>query len=271
MSDLGNLQPALLVDMQNAMVALALSTPRILVCLVILPGFGLNVLTGMAKNIAAMAIALPAALPTYYAVQRFGPDFLMCGMLIFKEAGIGLLLGMLTAMPLWAVQSVGAILDSQRSAVQIQTNNAGVDRDASAIGGVLIQAVVLVMVQAGLFLALARILVESYAAWPAWSLAPPFEPGHMDLLIKRFGLLFWHIIVYGAPVIVPLILIELAFALIGVFASNLQVSFASAPIKSLTGVVILLLYWPTLAHHVAGDFSRLLDLTGSLVGVQRGP
>jgi type III secretion protein T len=271
MPEFGNLQPSLLMDLQNALVALALSTPRVLVCLVILPGFGLNVLTGMAKNLAAMAIALPAALPAYYAVQRFGPDMLMCGMLVFKEAAIGLLLGVLTAMPLWAVQSVGSILDSQRSPIQIQSNNVGVDRDASVIGGVMVQAVVLVMIQAGLFVALARILIESYGAWPAWSLAPPFEPGHMDVMVKRFGLLFWHIVVYGAPVIIPLILVELAFALIGVFAPNLQVSFASSPVKSLLGVVILLLYWPTLAHHVAGDFSNLQDLAASLLGPRRGP
>jgi len=271
MPEFGAMHPSLLLDIQNALVALALATPRVLVCLVILPGFGLNVLTGMAKNMAAMAIALPAALPTYYAVQRFGPDMLTCGMLIFKEAGIGLLLGVLTTMPLWAVQSVGSILDSQRSPIQIQTNNAGIDRDASIIGGVMVQAVVLVMVQAGLFAALARILVESYGAWPAWSLAPPYEPGHMDVLVKRFGELFWHIVVYGAPVIIPLILVELAFALVGVFAPNLQVSFASSPIKSLLGVVILLLYWPTLSHHVAGDFSHLLDLAASLLGARRGP
>ncbi|MFJ3044653.1 type III secretion system export apparatus subunit SctT [Herbaspirillum chlorophenolicum] len=258
---------SLLLDINAVLVTMALVTPRVLVCLVILPGFGLNVLTGMAKNAAAMAIALPAALPTFYFVQRNAPDMLTSGVIVFKEAIIGLIFGILMAIPLWVVQSIGSIFDSQRSPIQIQANNASVDRDASAIGAMLLQAVVLVMVQAGMFSAMARILIESYAVWPAYELMPPFEPGHFDIVIKRFGELLWYIVVYGAPVLIPLMLIEFGFAIIGVFASNLQVSFASAPIKSLVGLVILLLYWSTFSHYVAGDFTHLLDLVAGLMEI----
>ncbi|AKZ62911.1 type III secretion protein [Herbaspirillum hiltneri N3] len=260
---------SLLLDMQAVMLTMAIVTPRVLVCLVILPGFGLNVLTGMAKNSAAMAIALPAALPTFYFVQKTPPDFLFAGMLAFKEAMIGLMFGVLMAIPMWVVQSVGSIFDMQRSPIQIQANNSTVDRDASAIGAMLIQAVVVLMVQAGLFSALARILIESYAVWPAFALMPPFEPGHFDVLVKRFGDLLWYVVVYGAPVIVPLLLIEFGFAVVGVFASNLQVSFASAPIKSLTGLLILLAYWSTLSHYVTNDFAHLLELAASLIEVNK--
>lgn len=256
---------SLLLDIQAVLVTMALVTPRVLVCLVILPGFGLNVLTGMARNAAAMAIALPAALPTFQFVQRSAPDFLTSGVLVFKEAMIGLMFGLMMAIPLWVVQSVGSIFDSQRSPIQIQANNASVDRDASATGALLVQAMVLVMVQAGMFSAMARILIESYAAWPAYALTPPFEPGHFDVVVKRFGQLFWYIVVYGAPVLIPLVLIEFCFAIVGVFAPNLQVSFASSPVKSLVGLLILLLYWSTFSHYVAGDFARLLDLAASLM------
>ncbi|MCA1325657.1 type III secretion system export apparatus subunit SctT [Herbaspirillum sp. alder98] len=258
---------SLLLDINTVLVTMALVTPRVLVCLVILPGFGLNVLTGMAKNAAAMAIALPAALPTFYFVQQNAPDMLSSGVIVFKEAIIGLIFGILMAIPLWVVQSIGSIFDSQRSPIQIQANNASVDRDASAIGAMLLQAVVLVMVQAGMFTAMARILIESYAVWPAYALMPPFEPGHFDIIVKRFGELLWYIVVYGAPVLIPLVLIEFGFAIIGVFASNLQVSFASAPIKSLVGLVILLLYWSTFSHYVAGDFAHLLDLVASMMEI----
>jgi len=259
---------SLLLDIHAALITMALVTPRVLVCLVILPGFGLNVLTGMAKNAAAMAIALPAALPTFYFVQRNAPDFLVSGVLVFKEAMLGLVFGVMMAIPLWVVQSIGSIFDSQRSPIQIQANNASVDRDASASGAVLLQAVVLIMVQAGLFSAMARILIESYAAWPAYTLTPPFEPGHFDIVVRRFGELLWYIVVYGAPVLIPLILIEFGFAIIGVFASNLQVSFASAPVKSLAGLIVMLLYWSTLSHYVASDFTHLLDLAASLMEIR---
>jgi type III secretion protein T len=259
------MSPSLLIDIQTLLVTLALITPRALVCLSILPGFSLRTLTGLARNAVAIAIALPAALPTFAFVQLTPPDFFLAGLLCLKEAAIGLLLGVVMSIPIWAAESVGNIIDIQRSPIQVQSNNASVDRDASALGAMLLQAVVLVMIEAGLFVMLARILMESYGPWPAFNLMPPFEPGHLDVLLKRFAELFWHIIVYGGPVLIPLLLIDLAFALLGVFASNLQVSSVSSAIKSVAGLFILLVYWPTFSHYVAGDFARVLDFSATLL------
>lgn len=260
---------SLLVDMQSLLITLALITPRTLVCLMVLPGFGMRTMTGIMRNSVAIAIVLPAALPTFAFVQDTPPDYLMAGVLILKEAAIGMLLGVLMAIPIWVAQSIGSILDIQRSPIQIPANNNSQDRDASAIGALLLQAVVLVMIEAGLFVALTRILLESYGTWPAFSLTSPFEPGHFEIIVKRFGEFFWYIVVYGGPVLIPLMLVDLAFALIGVFAPNLQVSFASSPIKSVGGLFILLLYWPIFSHYVAGDFAHMLDLVASLL--QIGP
>ena len=259
------MQSSFLLDIQTGAMTMALVGPRVIVCLMILPGFGLNVLTGTARYLAAMTIALPAALPTFYYLQAAPPDFIIIGSLVLKESMVGLLIGIMMSIPFWVVQSVASIFDSQRAAVQVQANNTAVDKDASALGGMLIQAVVLVMVQAGLLVALARILIESYGVWPAFHFTPPFEPGHIDVLIKRFGEFFWYIIVYGAPVIIPLLFIEFTFAMISVFASNLQVSSSSAPIKSLSGLFLMLAFWPTLSHYVTGDFSRLLDIMAELL------
>lgn len=259
------MQASFLLDINSAAVTMALIAPRAIVCLMILPGFGLNVLQGTARYLAAMALVLPAALPTFLYVQATPPDFILGGCLVLKEGMIGLLLGVMLSVPFWVVQSVASILDSQRAAVQVQANNASVDRDASALGGMLLQATGMVMIQAGLFVALTRILIESYGLWPAFNFTPPFEPEHIDILIKRYGELFWHIIVYGAPVVIPLLFVEFAFAMIGVFASNLQVTASSAPIKCLLGMFMMLAFWPTFSHYIAGDFSRLLDIVAELL------
>jgi type III secretion protein T len=256
---------SLYIDLQAALITMALVVPRVLVCLTILPGFGLNVLTGMARKTAALAIALPAAVPTFFYVREAPPDLILGFMLAIKETFIGLMLGALLSIPFWVVQSIGAVFDIQRMAIQMPVGNSAVDKDAGVVGGMLVQTVVLVMVQAGLFAALARILIESFGPWPAYTLMPPFEPGHFDVVVQRFGDLFWHIIVYGAPIIIPLLLIEFGFAMIGVFAPNMQVTFASSPLKSLVGLFVILAYWPTLSHYVAGDFTHLLELIPSLL------
>ena len=256
---------SLLLDLQNMMVAMALIMPRSFVILAILPGFGTRTLVGIARNAVSIAIALPAWLPTYYFVKEGHVDYLMAAALGFKEAAIGLVLGVMLATPIWIMQSLGSILDTQRAATQIMADSASLDADASAIGGMLLQAVMVAMIQAGLFVVLVRVMIESYGLWPAFSLAPPFELGHMEVVIKRFGEFFWHLAVYGGPVVIPLLLIDFTLAVIGIFASNLQVSAISSPIKSLTGLFILLVYWPTLAHYVSYDFTHLLDLVPSLL------
>ncbi|WP_230411601.1 type III secretion system export apparatus subunit SctT [Collimonas humicola] len=255
----------MLLDLQAVLVTLALITPRAVVCLSMMPGFSMRTLTGMMRNGVAIAIALPAALPTFEYVQNTPPDYLFSGLLMMKEAAIGLLLGIVVSIPVWVAQSIGSILDAQRSPIQIPSNNASVDKDASALGALLLQAVVLVMIQSGLFIGLTRVVIDSYGVWPAFTLTPPFEPAHLEVLIKQFSEFFWHIVVYGGPVIIPLLLVDFAFAMIGVFASNLQVSFASSPIKSLAGMFILLVYWPIFSHYVTADFSHMLDFSATLL------
>lgn len=254
----------LLIDAQTLLVSLALITPRAYLCLSILPALGARTLVGIARNAVAIAIALPAVLPTYHFVQEMQPGFMLAAALAFKEAAIGLLLGVLLSIPIWVAESIGSILDAQRSPIQIQASNASIDQDASAVGALLLQATVLVLIQSGLLVMMVRMLIESYGLWPAFSLMPPFQAGHMDVMMQRFGDFFWHIAVYGGPVIIPLLLIDFGFAIVGVFASGLQVSFASAPIKSLTGLFILLVYWATLSHYISGDFAHMLDLSSQL-------
>lgn len=262
------MQDSLMIDMHNLLLAMALATPRAAVCLFILPGFGANTLTGLGRSAIAFALALPAVIPTYFFVRDMQPDMIVSAMLALKEAAIGMMMGMVLSIPIWVAQSVGSILDTIRSPIQLMGTNLSQDRDASALGAILLQAMVLVMIQAGLFSAMTRILIESYSFWPASSVTPPFEPGQLGMLIKRFSNFLWYIVVYGAPVIIPLLLIDFSFAIIGVFASNLQVSFISSPLKMITGILILLLYWPTFSHYVLGDFAHVLDFLPGMMDAQ---
>jgi type III secretion protein T len=266
------LDHSLLVDLQTALITLALVTPRVQACMMFLPTFPWRSMSELLRHSAAIAITLPATVPTFEFVRHTPPDLMLATVLACKEALIGAMFGVVLATPMWLAQSIGSVLDVQRSPIPTQGSGAatsGAAADASATGTLLLQAVTLVMVQSGLFAALVRILLESYAFWPAFDLFPPFDPGHFDVVIKRFGEFFWHLVVYGGPVLIPLLLIDLAFAIVGVFTPNLQVSSASSPIKCLVGLFIMLVYWPTFSHYLAGDFAHLLDFTTELMQATR--
>ena len=104
----------MLFEINTALMALALITPRVFVCLSVLPGFGTRTLTGMSKTAVCIAIALPAVVPTYLALDAAPPPVALAGVWAFKEAAIGLVLGMLLAIPIWVLQCVGSLYDLQR-------------------------------------------------------------------------------------------------------------------------------------------------------------
>jgi type III secretion protein T len=254
----------MLIEVKALLLSLALITPRAFVCLAILPGFGTRTLVGIARNAVAIAIALPAVIPTYLVVRETPPDLVVGVVLAFKEGVIGALIGVLLAIPIWVIQSVGSFIDLQRTPVLTQNLNVSQDQDASALGALILQAAVIVMIEAGLYLALTKTLLDSYGAWPVMNLIPPFEQAQMGVLIQRAGEFLSYVVIYATPVLIPLLLIELGFALMGVFAPSMQVSPAASPIKSLVGLLVLLLYWGTLSHYISGDFSQQLDLIRSL-------
>lgn len=254
----------MLIELHHLLLAAALTMPRAAVLLAILPGFGAGTLGAMLRAAVAFALTLPALAPAFHFVEGAHAGALLMTVLGIKEALIGLVLGVLLALPMWALQSVGSIADLQRTPIQIQSGNLSIDRDASALGGLMLQALMVVMIQAGLLGRLAHVLLDSYAAWPVGSLGPPFGSVPQQVLLARFGELAWHIVVYGAPMILPLLLIDLGMAVIGAFAPNLQVSFAASPVKSLAGLFVLLVYWTTLAHYASGDFAAAIDLIPSM-------
>lgn len=260
----------MLIDLHHLLLAVGLTLPRTAVVLAILPGFGAGTLGVMLRAAVAFGLSLPAMLPTYHFVREHHAGVMLLTFLGIKEALVGLLLGLVMSVPMWALQSVGSIVDMQRSPILVQSGNVSVDRDASTLGALMLQAMLVVMIQAGLLAALARVVLDSYAAWPVGSMTPPFGDVPQAELVRHFSELMWHIVVYGAPMILPLLLIDLGMAVIGAFAPNLQVSFAASPIKSLAGLFMLLVYWSTLSHYVGGDFARALDLIPSLLGDATG-
>jgi type III secretion protein T len=256
----------MVVELKTALLALALVMPRAFVCFAILPGFGTRTFTGIMRTAVSLGIALPAVVPTYIAVSAAPPIAALAGLWAFKEALIGLVLGTLLAIPIWVLQSVGSIYDLQRTPIQVSNTNPSQDQDASATGAVLLQAGVLVLIEAGLFLNFVRVLLDSYVAWPVASLTPRLLEAPPHELIQRVGLFAMHILLYTAPLLVPLLMVELAFAMLGQAAPQLQVSTSAAPVKCLVGMLVLVLYWATLSHHIASDFSRQLDLVAALYG-----
>lgn len=248
-----------IMAMREGLLALALALPRMLVCMLLVPVFASGVLTKTMRVAVAAAFALPVWFGMVQSSIETGGPFAVFS-LIMKEAFIGLLLGFSLAMPFWAINSVGALLDNQRGANAAQQNTPFGEVNESLIGAALQQAMIAFLAVTGGLSALYQLLLTSYRAWPVLSPIPDFNGITVSYFIERFSELCQLAMLYALPLLVIALLVEFCFALMGMFATQLQVSFAAPPVKSLVGIYILVLYLNILLGHGSDYFFRIINI-----------
>jgi type III secretion protein T len=219
---------------------LALALPRWLVFLSFLPLFSTRTLGGVSRNAAAIALALPLLPSLSMPLTTPGPPFAQLALLMLKEAGIGLVLGGAAAVPFWAVEMAGTYIDNQRGA-NMQAVNPLASADASVLGGLLQQALALVVVHAGLVPPLLGAVYDSFTAWPPAAWSPPLDGPAREALVSQLTRAMTLGLMLACPALVGLGLVELGFALVSRWVPQVPAYFAALPVKSLTALFIVAL------------------------------
>lgn len=244
--------------------SLVIGMARIYPCCILVAAFCFQHIRGMLRHVLVMVMALMPA-PGIHAMLE-GQDYsaMILVALIIKEVALGLLLGVLLAMPFWMFEAVGALLDNQRGALAGGQLNPSLGPDATPIGHLFKQlAIFLLMVTLGLG-ALTQVIWDSYLIWPPTVWFPLPAPNGMSVFLGLLGDTFMHMMLYAAPFIAVLLLLEFGIALLGVYSQQLQVSTLAPPVKCLAGIGILLLYFALLQDLIVGRMSQLGDLKHSL-------
>ena len=244
--------------------SLMLGMARIYPCAMLVAAFCFQHIRGMPRHTIVMVMALLPAPGIHAALAGHDYSALMLGALALKELALGLLLGVLLSMPFWMFESVGALLDNQRGALAGGQLNPSLGPDAMPIGHLFKQlAIFLLMVSLGLG-ALTQVIWDSYLIWPPTVWFPLPAANGFSVFIGLLGDTFMHMMLYAAPFIAVLLLLEFGIALLGVYSQQLQVSTLAPPVKSLAGIGILLLYFALLQDLIVGRMGQLGDLRHSL-------
>ncbi|AZF08956.1 Type III secretion inner membrane protein (YscT,HrcT,SpaR,EscT,EpaR1) [Pseudomonas sp. R2-37-08W] len=244
--------------------SLVIAMARIYPCAFLVAAFCFQHIRGMPRHTIVMVMALIPAPGIHAALEGLDYSGLMLAALAFKELALGVVLGVLLSMPFWMFESVGALLDNQRGALAGGQLNPSLGPDATPIGHMLKQlAIFLLMVTLGLG-ALTQVIWDSYVIWPPTVWFPLPGPNGFSVFIALLGDTFTHMMLYAAPFIGVLLLLEFGIALLGVYSQQLQVSTLAPPLKSLAGIGILLLYFALLQDLIVGRMSLLGDLKHSL-------
>lgn len=228
--------------------AMALTQPRVLAMFIALPLFNQQLIPGLLRWALAGAVGL-IMVPVVQQQTLNDPlplNAVLVVLYLLKEAFVGLVLGMLAALPFWVFEAVGFLVDNQRGASISATLNPITGNDSSPLGILFNQAfIVFFLISGGMGLLLGT-LYDSFAIWPPLQWIPYFDDSHVPLLLGRLDALVRMAVLLAAPALVVMFLAEFGLALISRFAPQLQVFFMAMPIKSALAMLVLMLYASTL-------------------------
>ncbi len=250
--------------------SLLVAMARIYPCAFLVPAFCFQHIRGMPRHIIVMVMALIPAPGIHAVLAAKDYSALMISGLVLKEAALGFLLGILLAMPFWMFESVGALLDNQRGALAGGQLNPSLGPDATPVGQLFKQLVIYLLIAVLGLSVLTQVIWDSYLIWPPTAWLPLPAVNGFSVFIGLLGDTFTHMMLYAAPFIAVLLFLEFGFALLGLYSPQLQVSTLATPVKSLAGLVILLLYFPLLQDLIVGRMAQLGDLKHSLGLMFRG-
>jgi type III secretion protein T len=251
------------LDAQGAfqlMLGMGLGMARLLPCMILVPAFCFKYLKGPLRYAVVAVVSLIPAPAISRALSTLNDDWLSIIGLLLKESVLGTLLGLLLYAPFWMFASVGALLDSQRGALSGGQINPALGPDATPMGELFQETLIMLVILTGGLSLITQVIWDSYQVWPPTAWLPGMTVDGLNLFLEQLNQTLQHMMLYAAPFIGLLLLIEAALAIIGLYAQQLNVSILAMPAKSMAGIAFLLIYMPTLLELGNGQLTHLLDL-----------
>lgn len=248
---------AVIDQLVDTILALTLGMARLYPCLFLVPIFAFKEMKGMLRHAIVLALALvpmPGIRATLAGTEH---TWLWLGGLFFKEIVLGILLGLLLSMPFWLFSSVGALFDNQRGALTGGQLNPALGQDVTPLGHLMQEVLILLLVIGLGYAAITQVIWDSYLVWPPTEWLPQPTADGFDVYLGLLADAFSHMVLYAAPLVGLLLMLDFSVAILSLYSPHLQVSSLSMPAKCLVGMAFVLLYMPMI-EYLANE--RLLDL-----------
>ncbi len=243
--------------------------PRMLAMFSVLPMFNRQALPGLLRVGTAFAFSVfvvPSLVDQSMNVTMHGTRLLA---VVLKESAIGFFLGFLVALPLWAMDIMGAYIDNQRGASIAATINPLTGHDTSPLGELFSQAALVYLLMTGGLLLVLELVYTSYQAWPVYQMLPKFSDQMPTVLLGLMDRLMWLAVLLSAPVIFSMFLAEIGLGIVSRFVPQLQVFFLAMPVKSAIAIFVFSVYVSSLFGYLNEEYidfvPRALDTIRSLL------
>lgn len=205
-----------------------------------------NLGSSLIRNGVLLAVMLPM-LPIIHAQEGIHQGWNWLSF-IPGEIIIGLLLGFCAAIPFWAVDMAGFLIDTLRGATMGTLFNPAMATQTSILGLLFSQFLCVLFFITGGFNLLLSALYDSYHYFPPGKVLL-FTSSFFDFLLTEWQMLYRLCLSFSLPAVLSMVLADLALGLLNRSAQQLNVFFLSMPIKSALALFLLLLSLPYAFHH----------------------
>lgn len=253
--------------LQPYIVATAFALARMLAVMIVFPVFDRLGVTGLLRNSIAAVVAIPL-IPMI--AEHLGNEQLDLGLvvaLLLKEIVVGLVVGLVLAVPLYAAEAAGDIVDQARGSSQATLSDAMGSSQSTLTGTLLVLIIIALYFGSGCFDLTLRAIYDSYGIWPVRRLLPLFSPEAGGLLLSLLDTMFRTGLFLVGPIVVALLLVDLLFAFIARAAPSLQPFYLSMGVKNLVFAFMLVLYSVFLIGYMKNNLVVFLDLKPQLEAI----
>lgn len=253
--------------LQPYIIATALALARMLSMMLIFPVFDRLGLTGMIRNSVAIVLSIPFIPMIVADLGSEKLSLVLMVALLLKEVIVGLVVGAVLAVPLYAAEVAGDILDLQRGSSSASISDPLGSIQANITGTLLALIVIALYFASGCFDLTLRAIYDSYGIWPVRRLLPLFSREAAGLLLSLLDTIVATGLRLVGPVVVSLLLVDLLFALIARAAPSLQPFYLSMTVKNLVFSLVLVLYAVFLIGYMKNGLVVFLDVKPQLEAI----
>ncbi|WP_145555868.1 EscT/YscT/HrcT family type III secretion system export apparatus protein [Yersinia canariae] len=250
--------------------ALGLAMARPYGMLLILPLFTARSLgSSLLRNSVIFAIALPVT-PLFFTASLMHHDNLTNWFWVLCiELMIGVMIGFVAALPFWAIDMAGFLIDTLRGATMSTLFNPSMGMESSIFGVLFTQILTVLFLTSGGFNLVLSALYDSYDILPAGSGIQPTS-AMLQFLQSEWHLMYELCLSFALPAMLVMVLADLSLGLINRSSQQLNVFFLAMPIKSALALFLLLISLPYALHHYLVGINHTEQKINTLIPLIKG-
>lgn len=239
---------------ENAL-TIGLASTRVAIIFLILPLFTSELVPALVRNaiFLSMAIITVVIQPALDLKALQTTTWLL---LFIKEAVVGLTIGVLFGVFLWAFEAAGQIIDNQIGTSIAQVQDPLTGSQTTLIGSFLARLANYIFVTSGGLLLLSGVLFESYLIWPIESRLPDLKAVGISVLGSEFYYYFKLTLLIASPMLVVILMIDSMMGLVNRYAQQFNVFFLSMSLKMLAAIIILFISLTSLIQLLISELHK---------------